>query len=118
VPEYEIIVIYESGLLEEALETQVASFTEFLAREGAEIVEVQKWGKRRLAWEIKKKREGFYVFFRVKGTATLPQAVDRQLKFAEVVLRYVVVRVKPVARSRQEKTTTATASTEAGGEGS
>jgi small subunit ribosomal protein S6 len=118
VPAYEIIVIYEAGLLEEALETQVASFTEFLAREGAEIVEVQKWGKRRLAWEIDKKREGFYVLFRVKGMATLPQAVDRQLKFAEVVLRYVVVRVKAAARPRGKKIATATASTDAGRQGS
>ena len=117
-PEYEIIVIYEAGLLEEAVEAQVGSFKEFLAREGAELLEVQKWGKRRLAWEIKKKREGTYILFRVKGMATLPQAVDRQLKFAEVVLRYVTVKVKPAARSREEKATTVAASTEAAGEGS
>jgi small subunit ribosomal protein S6 len=62
VPEYEIIVIYEAGLSEEALEAQVESFKGFLAREGAELLEIQKWGKRRLAWEIKKKREGGYIF--------------------------------------------------------
>lgn len=114
--EYEIIVIYEAGLLEDPLEAEVESFKEFLAREGAELLEVQKWGKRRLAWEIKKKREGIYVLFRVKSMATLPQAVDRQLKFAEAVLRYVAVKVRPTARSREEKATTAAASTEAGGE--
>ncbi|MEE8242127.1 MAG: 30S ribosomal protein S6 [candidate division NC10 bacterium] len=117
-PEYEIIVIYEAGLSEEAVEAQVESFKGFLAREGAELLEVQKWGKRRLAWEIKKKREGFYIFFRVKGEASLPQALDRQLRFMEVVLRWVPVRVKSAARSREEKATTAAAPTEAGGEGS
>jgi small subunit ribosomal protein S6 len=118
VAEYEIIVIYEAGLSEEALEAQVQSFKEFLGREGAELLEVQKWGKRRLAWEIRKKREGLYVFFRVKGKATLPQAVDRQLKFAEIVLRYVAVKVKAARRPREQKTATAAASAEAGREGS
>ncbi|MFQ5988389.1 MAG: 30S ribosomal protein S6 [Candidatus Methylomirabilales bacterium] len=117
-PEYEVIVIYEAGLSEEALEAQVESFKGFLTREGAELLEVQKWGKRRLAWEIKKKREGFYVLFRVKGKPTLPQAVDRQLKFSEVVLRYLPVKVKPPVRSREGKATPATAPAEAGGEGS
>ena len=116
--EYEIIVIYEAGLSEEAVEAQVESVKGFLAREGAELLEVQKWGKRRLAWEIKKKREGFYIFFRVKGKPSLPQALDRQLRFVEVVLRWVPVRVKSAARSREEKATTAAAPTEAGGEGS
>ncbi|MFQ5802311.1 MAG: 30S ribosomal protein S6 [Candidatus Methylomirabilales bacterium] len=117
-PEYEVIVIYEAGLPEEALEAQVESFKGFLAREEAELLEVQKWGKRRLAWEIKRKREGSYILFRVKGKPSLPQALDRQLKFVEAVLRCVPVKVKPAARSREEKATTAAAPTEAGGQGS
>ncbi|MFQ5847450.1 MAG: 30S ribosomal protein S6 [Candidatus Methylomirabilales bacterium] len=114
--EYEVIVILEAGLADEALEAQVELLKGFLAREGAEVLEVQKWGKRRLAYEIKKKREGFYVLFRVKGKPTLAQALDRHLKFAEVVLRYLAVRVEPVPRSQSEKATTGAAATKAGGE--
>jgi small subunit ribosomal protein S6 len=118
VPEYEVIVIYEAGLTEEALEAQVESFRGFLDREGTELLEVQKWGKRRLAYEIKKKRDGSYVLFRVKGKATLPHAVDRHLKFSEVVLRYLAVEVQPAARPRSEGAATGAAATETGGEGS
>lgn len=115
--EYEVIVIYEAGLSEEALEGEVESFKKFLAREEAELIEVQKWGKRRLAYEIKKKREGAYVLFRVKGKPTLTAAVDRQLKFAEVVLRHLVVNVNAGLRSRGEKPTSLAAA-ETGREGS
>lgn len=117
-PEYEIIIIYDAGLTDEALDAQVESFKGFLTREAAELLEVQKWGKRRLAYEIRKKREGAYVLFRVRSKPTLAQTLDRHLKFAEVVLRYLVVQVRPTGRSRSEEATTRTAVTEAGGEGS
>jgi small subunit ribosomal protein S6 len=115
VPEYEVIVIYEAGLTEEALEAQVESFRGFLERERAEVLEVQKWGRRRLAFEIKKKREGSYVLFRVKGNPTFPQAVDRHLKFAEVVLRYLAVGVE---RAAHQKAATGAAASGAEREGS
>ncbi|MFQ5882952.1 MAG: 30S ribosomal protein S6 [Candidatus Methylomirabilales bacterium] len=117
-PEYEVIVIYEAGLPEEALDAEVESFKGFLDRDGGELLETQKWGKRRLAYEIKKRREGTYVLFRVKGQPTLPQALDRHLKFVEVILRYLVVKGKPRMRSKDERTTTLAAATEAGREGS
>jgi small subunit ribosomal protein S6 len=113
-----LIVIYEGGLTDEAIEAQVESLKGFLAREGAELLEIQKWGKRRLAYEIRKKREGSYVLFRLSGKPTLPQAVDRHLKFAEVVLRYLTVRIEPAVRSQSEKTTTGAAATEVRREGS
>ena len=117
-PEYELIVIYDAGLADDALENQVESLKGFLAREEAELLELQKWGKRRLAYEIRKKREGSYVLFRFDGKPTLPQALDRHLKFAEVVLRYLTVQVDPAARSQSEKTPMGATATEARGEGS
>lgn len=117
-PEYEVIIIYEAGLSDEALEAQVESLKGFLTREEAELLEVQKWGKRRLAYEIRKKREGAYVLYRVKSKPTLIQALDRHLKFAEVVLRYLAVQVRPAGRLRSEEATTGAAATEAGREGS
>ncbi|MEE9172124.1 MAG: 30S ribosomal protein S6 [candidate division NC10 bacterium] len=111
--EYELIIIYEAGLTDEALEAQVESLKGFFAREGAELLEVQKWGKRRLAYEIRKKREGSYILFRLTGKPTLTQALDRHLKFAEVVLRYLMVRIEPLVRSQREMTATGAAATEA-----
>jgi small subunit ribosomal protein S6 len=118
VPQYEVTVIYEAGLAEDALEAQVESFKGFLTREGAELLEVQKWGKRRLGYELKKKREGAYVLFRVRGKPSLPQTVDRHLKFAEVVLRYLTIRVEARARAPQEKVVSGAAAGEAAEEGS
>jgi small subunit ribosomal protein S6 len=118
VPEYELIVIYDAGLADDALENQVESLKGFLAREEAELLELQKWGKRRLAYEIRKKREGSYVFFRLGGKPTLPQTLDRHLKFAEVVLRYLTVQVDSAARAQSEKTPMGATATEARGEGS
>lgn len=117
-PEYELIVIYEAGLTDEALENQVESVKGFLAQEEAELLELQKWGKRRLAYEIRKKRDGSYVLFRLNGKPTLPQALDRHLKFVEVILRYLTVQVEPAVRSQSEKTTMGATATEARGEGS
>ncbi len=101
--EYEVIVIYDPNLLEEAIDTEVESLRGLILREGGEVREVQKWGRRRLAYEIKKRREGSYVLFVIKGGPAVTQVLDRHLKFAEVVLRHQMVRVEDRKDSRGEK---------------
>jgi len=103
VREYEVIVIYDPNLLEEAIDAEVESLKGLILREKGEVLEVQKWGRRRLAYEIKKRREGSYILFVIKGGPAVTQVLDRHLKFAEAVLRHLVVRVEHRKGSGREK---------------
>ena len=89
---YEILLILKPELEEEAYLGTVEKFTNLIANNQGEIVSVDKWGKRRLAYEIDDRREGFYTLVNFKGLAATAQELDRVLKITDEVLRYLITR--------------------------
>jgi small subunit ribosomal protein S6 len=77
-------------------EEQYAQFVEkynaLIQNNGGEIIKVEPWGKRRLAYEIDKLREGYYVLVRFNAEADLPAELERNFKIADEIMRYLVVR--------------------------
>ncbi|MFQ5840086.1 MAG: 30S ribosomal protein S6 [Candidatus Methylomirabilales bacterium] len=93
--DYEIMVIYDPILGEEAIDGEVETLKALITREGGEVLEVQKWGKRRLAYEMYRKREGIYVLLAVRARAEVLTALHHHAKLQEQILRHVAVRVRP-----------------------
>lgn len=60
---YENIVIFDPSLNEEALEQGISSVTDLISHNGGEILKVDRWGMRRLAYELNKRKQGIYVLF-------------------------------------------------------
>ena len=89
---YEIMLIMQPNLEEEAVETILTRFTDIITNGGGEIRETDTWGNRRLAYEIKGFTEGFYVV--IKFTADSPTAMEfeRIIKITDEVIRYLIVR--------------------------
>ena len=73
--------------------------------QGAELIKVAQWDRRRLAYPIKSKRDGIYVIMNLRGKSPAVQEVARQLKLAEPVLRHMVVRLEkaPPVPEKPEK---------------
>jgi small subunit ribosomal protein S6 len=95
---YEVIFILDPGLGDDGVESAIAAAKGVMSREGGEVAEVQKWGKKRMAYAIQKRREGHYVFFRVKAPAKAVSELERHLKIAEPVLKYLTVLMQPQRR--------------------
>lgn len=96
---YEVIVVYDPALSEEAVEGEIERLKGLIGKEGGQVQDLQKWGKKRLAYEMKKKREGVYVLCRFTAAPTALRELERNLKISEPVLRYLSVRVEePRAR--------------------
>jgi len=91
---YEVIYILDPALADDGVESSAQAAKEVLTREAAEVLEIQKWGKKRLAYEIKKRREGHYVYFRVQAEPKAMAELERYLKIAEPVLNYLIHRVE------------------------
>jgi small subunit ribosomal protein S6 len=88
---YEVIFILDPALADDAVEAAIAAAKGVVTKGGGEVAEVQKWGKKRLAYEIKKRREGHYVYFRITAPPKGVVELERHLKIAESVLKYLTV---------------------------
>jgi len=88
---YETTVIYDPGLEEARVNEEVERMTQSITQAGGEIAEVQRWGKRKLAYMIGKRRDGTYVHVKHKSPATLIAEMDRRFRLNEGVLRHLTV---------------------------
>ncbi len=87
---YETIFVLKPNLEEEKRNALIEKFTSIINNDG-ELIKVDEWGNRRLAYEIEKIREGYYVFVEFKANTTLPAELERNFKIADEVIRYITV---------------------------
>ena len=90
--EYEALYIVKPSYDEEQYAQFVEKYNALIQNNGGEIIKVEPWGKRRLAYEIDKLREGYYVLVRFNAEADLPAELERNFKIADEIMRYLVVR--------------------------
>lgn len=90
---YEILFIADPNLGEPEVDALTTTISGFAEKEGGKIQKVEKWGKKRLAYTIKKQREGSYVLLTVEGGAALVAEVERRIRVIDGVLKFITVRV-------------------------
>ncbi len=100
---YEVMIILDPALEEAAVQAQVDRSTELIRSGGAEPGRVDRWGKRRLAYEINHHREGTYLLVEAKGEPGSLDVLDRALHLADEVLRHKVVRLPDHATKRPSR---------------
>ena len=88
---YEVIFIIRS-MEEEATVAVIDKFAKLIAANGGTITKEDRWGKRRLAYEIKKEAEGFYVLFYVTCEPKCVAECDRVMKITDEILKHMIVR--------------------------
>lgn len=89
---YELALVVNAKIEEEERVALVEKAKEYVTRYGGQISEVEEWGKKRLAYEIQKMREGFYYFIQFEAEATAPAEIENHVRIMDNVLRYLVVR--------------------------
>ncbi len=99
---YEVIFILDPGLADDAVEAAINAAKAVVTKEGGEVADIQKWGKKRLAYEVRKRREGHYVYFKVQAAPKAMAELARHLRIAEPVLKHLQV-LMPVPPKRAAK---------------
>ena len=89
---YELALVVNAKIEDEAREAVVEKAKGYIARYGGTVTEVEEWGKKRLAYEVQKMREGFYYFIQFEADATCPAEVERHVRIMDNVMRYLVVK--------------------------
>ena len=88
---YETLFVIDADLTEEETKALVEKFQGLIADNG-EVTEVNEWGKRKLAYPINDKTEGYYVLVNFKSESTLPLELERIFGITEGILRSIVIR--------------------------
>ena len=91
--DYELMVVLSPELDEDAVEAATERVGTQVTGRGGEVVDVQKWGRRRLAYPIEKHRDGFYSVHKLKLAPDSTDALERSLVLNESVLRHLLVRM-------------------------
>lgn len=93
--EYETVFILDPGLDENQVNDEVEKAQALITSHGGKIVEVQRWGRKRLAYEIRKKRDGVYTFIKHESTGEVVKELERRLRLNDNVMRVMTVIAGP-----------------------
>lgn len=88
--EYEIVFIVHPDLEENAFNEVTEKVKGWVTEAGGSIIKADFWGKRRLAYAIRKQKEGQYMLLKVQLAPTSVAAIERNLRFQEPVLRFTI----------------------------
>ena len=89
---YEVMVILDSELEEKTIAPSLDTFLNVIKADGGTVEKVDLWGKRRFAFEINHKTEGYYAVIELLSTPAAVAELDRQLSLNEAVVRTKVIR--------------------------
>ena len=92
--DYELVYILDPDLTEESVSALMERFKTLAENQGADIKSHERWEKRRLAYEIKRKREGTYVVMELTASPAAVHEMDRILKITDGLLRHQIVRAE------------------------
>ena len=88
---YETTFILEPGLDEARINEEIERVAQWVREGGGEVLETQRWGKRRLAYEINRKRDGIYTLMLYHAPGAVVKELERRLRLNESVIRVLTV---------------------------
>ena len=89
---YELAVVVSAKLEEEDRAAVVEKAKALIERFGGQITNVDDWGKKRLAYEIQKMKEGFYYFIQFDAETSAPAEIESRMRIMDGVIRYLCVK--------------------------
>lgn len=90
--EYELVVMFSPEMEEEALNSSLEKLSGWISAKGGTVTAQEQWGRKKLSYPVKRFREGIFVLTQYQGEAGLNRELEGNLKFAEEVLRYLLVK--------------------------
>ena len=88
---YESVIIVNPNLEEESVKNLVKKFSDLINTDGT-VASVEEMGKRKLAYEIKKQKEGFYIVFKFEAKPELISELERNYRITDEVMKFIVIK--------------------------
>lgn len=100
---YETTVVIDSMLKPDDIKNLRDRITNFISHNGGEIIKSEDWGKRRMAYEIKKKQYGFYLHIRFSAAPAFLILLEKEYRLNEAILRHLTVKLDKRALLKEEQ---------------
>ena len=100
---YESAVMINAALDDEQIESIISRVKETIANNGGEIREIENWGRKRLAYMVKKSKIGYYAIFRFNAPSNIVSKLERNYSLDEHILRYLTIKLDSDAIEYLEK---------------
>lgn len=98
---YEVVVVFDVGVEPQAMQAALDRYLELIKSNEGTVGQIDRWGRRPLAYEINHKREGYYVVVEFTGESKTVEELDRNLRIADEVIRHKVVRLPDQVAGRR-----------------
>ena len=92
---YESIFIVKTSVSDEELAALVAKVRAVIEKHNGEILKVENWGKKKLAYEVRKEKKGTYVFYRFRGPGSVVSELERQYRVEDAIIKFLTVKCDP-----------------------
>ena len=99
---YEVMYVIDAALEDQARQDVISRFSSVVENNGGKVERVDEWGKRRLAYPINYKTEGYYVLMYMSAPSELPRELERNFKISDACIRYLVTRLEGEIPAKRE----------------
>jgi small subunit ribosomal protein S6 len=99
-PIYESIFIINPNISDDETNGVIKKMQDIVAKQGGEMVKFEDWGKKKLAYEVRKHKRGHYVFFQIKGAPAVIAELERNYKLTDAVIKFMTVRLDKELRAK------------------
>ncbi len=99
---YEVMYVIDTAIEDQARADVITRFSGIVENNGGKVERVDEWGKRRLAYPINYKTEGYYVLMYMSAPSDLPRELERNFKISDAILRYLVTRLEGEIPAKRE----------------
>ncbi|OGF05112.1 MAG: 30S ribosomal protein S6 [Candidatus Edwardsbacteria bacterium RIFOXYD12_FULL_50_11] len=89
---YETVIILDPATDDAGLETEIQKVSELIKQQGGETVNVERWGRRKMAYPLNKRHDGNYLCIQFNAPAGAPKALDRICRLNENVVRHLIIK--------------------------
>ncbi|NUN08249.1 MAG: 30S ribosomal protein S6 [Ignavibacteriaceae bacterium] len=97
ISQYETAVIINAALEDSAVEAEITKIQDMIVSFGGTIVDLDKWGRKRLAYQIKKHKIGYYVIYRYDAPTEAVAKIERLLRLNESLVRFLTIKLDKFA---------------------
>jgi small subunit ribosomal protein S6 len=91
--DYELVFIVHPEVADDALDPIINNFTQYITNKAGTVVEVARWGRKKLAYPIKHVLEGNYVLLKFKLDPAANKELETNLKISEKIIRYLLIKI-------------------------